>query len=115
MRQTARDLYDRVRRHPVTRSTKRGVVYTITNKKVLQGVVTGAIFAVIQLSVQNISLSINGVLQWLSGVSPPTQTTSLLLMLGVVVLALWIDQHVEEWREWVETKTGEEAADDEPE
>lgn len=119
MKARTQELLDRCRRHPYIqklarhpfmRWCHRRLVLLATRKYVLQGLVVGAIFFIIQLTARNVAFSINAALQWLTGYSPPVETTLLLLMLSAVAGALWIDSRSERLREWVS-----EAADDEPE
>lgn len=94
---------------------KRSVVRFVTRDKVIQAVATGGAFAVIDKASVNFAIAFNTVLSRLFGVRIPVQTLSLVAIVAVVALALWADDHTEEWREIVEEQTGEEAADDEAE
>lgn len=120
MKERTQELLDRCRQHPIVKSIAqhpfarwchRRLVLLATRKYVLQGLVVGAIFFIIQLTARNVAFSINAALQWLTGYSPPVETTLLLLMLSAVALALWIDSRSERLREWVSEASGDDDAE----
>ena len=84
---------------------KKGVVYFITSDKVIQAVMTASAFAVIASGLETVGL----VIRALTGI--PLAPIELMLMIGVFHVALWADNHTEEWRAFVEATTGQEAAE----
>lgn len=93
------------------RGFKKRFVYVITKDKTIQAVMTAAVFAIFDKSLTAVAQGVSLLLLDGPGVAVSTNILVALLMVLVFGAAMWADYHTEAFREWVEEKTGEEAAE----
>lgn len=92
--------------------SKKGVVYFVTSDKVIQSMMTGSVVGAVSKMVEGWGAIAAWATRLATGVAPPPQFYTSVLLLGLFYAAWLANENTEEWREWVADATGEETADD---
>lgn len=87
---------------------KRGFVYVITSEKFIRSIMYGSAIPIVGKGVETFGLAVSAYTPYDIPLPPLVWVT----MVVIFVAAFWADEHTEEWRDKVEEKTGEEAADE---